>query len=146
MEASRRDRLKTRLLEILDTVENEAEIAGVVIQLRQLLGQGGFAQLGAVADQVVMIHPDDAIVTGLRALGFMLQWGQHSDTRVTDSMHRFGHALVNGEAVSRDDLILGLAFLPHAISPQEQLPIERFDLTGDLRRNMDTLNSLVRRR
>lgn len=142
-------RLVPRLLDILDTVEQNGDVVATVFQLRRILGPGGFRKLldAQAPPKVTLAHDDHNVTVRLHTIGVNLRWAQHADPRINEAIQRLSYCLATSEPIDVNDLVLALAFLPDA-APQmpPQTPIERIDMEHALQASMAQVTDLLFRR
>lgn len=159
---SERDtRLLPRLIASLDTLDNDAEIAGVVRQIRRIAGAGFFERgvpdvIPIPVGEIWLDHPDREIAVRIRGLGLMLRLASDPHPDIAAALHRTREAMISGGAVACRDLVVTLGCLRDIIvregerrvnvprPPVPRPPSLGFSMTEELRDSMDLLFGRMR--
>lgn len=123
MSAQRDAKLLPRLMAMLDTLTNEAELLSTLQRIRKIAGADYFAALVAdarPAEPLVLTHADLGVSRRLRGLGLMLRLVRHPDSATEMALQRTRDALVTGGAVAPADLTLTLACLRDLLEQARQ--------------------------
>jgi hypothetical protein len=143
---SRDEQLLPRLIETLDTIENDHEIAQVVRHVRRITGERAFTRLFQRADTVDLDHPEHDVKVRLRTLGLVL--------RRVDVLCRYptigrviaqtADALVEGLTVPVRDLLLTLSMLRQFLHDDEEKRARQPDeAIAQFRASQDELRSAM---
>lgn len=128
--------LLPRLLQVLDTIENEAEIVQAVLQVRRIL-KNDRSSLTKLAEnlsgtnaktQVSMAEDRHEIAVRLRDLGLMLRFAAHPDRAIEAAFRRASTAMAQGTSVAGEDLRVCLACLRDLL--KAKMRVDRDPLMG----------------
>jgi hypothetical protein len=149
-------RLLPRLLESLDTIDGDSEIANIVRQIRTN-EPGYFARSAHASETMVSLdYGDRDMNVRLRGLGIMLRLVAYPDPEIQAALHRAREAMILLGMVDPRDLVITMACLRDVILQESARRVNsrmRLHVVSDdpggvsaqIRQSLDTLFTEIRK-